>query len=184
MASAALTAAACTSSKDTSKPVAPVVAPSTTAAASPEQAKILATYDGFMNAYVATYDGPNPAVVGGGLTQYGGSGHGGLDTDLANAEAARVNATGKPSWTKPAVTVDPEHGQATGTNCFDPGSWRTVNMSSHQPSKPPAGSAIDKPRPAYPGDTSGKYQTVTVFDQDGTGKWVVFAIVAHRSQSC
>jgi len=25
---------------------------------------------------------------------------------------------------------------------------------------------------------------VTTFDQDGTGKWIVFAIVAHRAQSC
>jgi hypothetical protein len=184
MASAALAAAACTSAKDTSKPVAPVTTPATTAAPSPERAKILATYDGFMKAYVATFDGKNPAVVGGDLTVYGGSGHGGLDTDLANAEAARVNATGNPSWTTPTVTVDTEHGQAIGTNCFDPGTWKTVSMSSHQPTKPPAGSAVDKPRPAYPTDAAGKYQTVTTFDQDGTGKWVVFAIVAHRTQSC
>ena len=64
------------------------------------------------------------------------------------------------------------------------GTWKTVSMSSHQPTKPPAGSAVDKPRPAYPTDAAGKYQTVTTFDQDGTGKWVVFAIVAHRTQSC
>jgi len=184
MASAALTAAACTSAKDTSKPVPTVTTAATTAAPSPEQAKILAAYDGFMKAYVATFDGKNPAIVGGDLTVYGGSGHGGLDTDLANAEAAQVNATGQPSWTTPTVTVDTEHGQAIGTNCFDPGTWKTVSMSSHKPTKPPAGSAIDKPRPAYPADTAGKYQTVTTFDQDGTGKWVVFAIVAHRSQSC
>jgi hypothetical protein len=57
-------------------------------------------------------------------------------------------------------------------------------MSSQHPTKPPAGSAVDKPRPAYPGDAAGKYQAVTTFDQDGTSKWVVFAIVAHRSQSC
>ena len=184
MASAALTVAACTSAKDTSKPVAPIAAPSTTAAPSPEQAKILAAYDGFMKAYVATFDGKNPAIVGGDLTLYGGSGHGGLDTDLASTEAARVNATGKPSWTTPTVTVDAVHGQATGTNCFDPGTWKTISMSSQQPTRPPAGSAVDKPRPAYPGDAAGKYQAVTTFDQDGTGKWVVFAIVAHRSQSC
>jgi hypothetical protein len=184
MASAAFTAAACTSAKDTSKPVAAVTTPATTAAPSPEQAKILAAYDGFMKAYVATFDGKNPAVVGGDLTLYGGSGHGGLDTDLASAEAARVNATGKPSWTTPTVTVDAEHGQAIGTNCFDPGTWKTVSMSSHQPTKPPAGSAVDKPRPAYPTDAAGTYQTVTTFDQEGTGTWVVFAIVAHRSQSC
>jgi hypothetical protein len=184
MASSALTAAACTSAKDTSKPVAPIAAPSTTAAPSPEQAKILAAYDGFMNAYVTTFDGKNPAIVGGDLTLYGGSGHGGLDTDLAIAEAARVNATGRPSWTTPTVTVDAVHGQATGANCFDPATWKTVSMSSQHPTKPPAGSVVDKPRPAYPGDAAGRYQTVTTFDQDGTGKWVVFAIVAHRSQSC
>ena len=137
--------------------------------AEPGQAKILAAYDGFMKAYVATFDGKNPAIVGGDLTLYGGSGHGGLDTDLASAEAARVNATGKPSWTTPTVTVDAFHGQATGANCFDPAAWRTVSMSSQQPTKPPAGSAVDKPRPAYPGDAAGKYQTVTTFDQDGTG---------------
>jgi hypothetical protein len=184
MASAALTAAACTSAKDTSKPVPPVKTPATTAAPSPEQGKILAAYNGFMKAYVATFGGKNPAIVGGDLTLYGGSGHGGLDTDLASAEAAHVNATGKPSWTTPTVTVDAEHGQAIGTNCFDPGTWKTVSMSSHQPTKPPAGSAVDKPRPAYPTEAAGKYQTVTTFDQDGNGKWVVFAIVAHRSQSC
>lgn len=184
MASAALTAAACTRALDTSKPVAPVTTPSTTAAPSPEQAKILAAYDRFMKAYVDTFDSTNPAVVGGDLTRYGGFGHGGLDTDLASAESARVNATGKPSWTTPTVTVDAEHGQAIGTNCFDPGTWKTVSMSSHRPTKPPAGSAVDKPRPAYPNDAVGKYQTVTTFDQDGTGKWVVFAVVAHRSQSC
>jgi hypothetical protein len=112
---------------------------------------------------------------------YGGSGHGGLDTDLANAQTAAVNATGKPSWTKPTVTVDDEHAQAIGTNCFDPGTWKTVSMSSPQPMKPPAGTANDKQRPAYPGEPAGKYQTVTTFDKDGTGRWVVFAIVAHRS---
>jgi hypothetical protein len=185
MASAALTAAGCTTAKDTSKPVAaPVATPSTTAPASPEQAKIQAAYEGFMNAYVANFNGPHPAVVGGNLTLYGGSAHGGLDTDLASAQAAAVNATGKPSWTKPTVTVDPEHEQAIGTNCFDPGTWKTVSVSSHQPAKPPAGSAVDKPRPAYPGEPAGKYQTVTTFDQDASGRWVVFAIVAHRSQSC
>jgi hypothetical protein len=183
----ALSVAACTSSKDTSKPVAPATtAPATSANPSPsaEEMKILAAYDGFMKAYVSTYDSRNPAVVGGNLTLYGGSGHGGLDTDLGRAQTARVNAAGRPSWTTPKITIDAVHGQAIAKNCFDPGTWHTVGMSSHQPARPPAGSAVDKPRPAYPGESAGKYATVTTFDENGKGKWVVFAVVAHRSQSC
>ena len=68
------------------------------------------------------------------------------------------------------------------TSTVTPG--RTAPVWSLVRSNAPAGSALDKPRPAYPGEPGGKYQTVTTFDKDGTGRWVVFAIVAHRSQSC
>jgi hypothetical protein len=175
---------ACTSSPDTSRPV-PTAAPSTVApTVRAADAPIVAAYRSFMTAYVSTYDSANPALVGGDLAIYGGSGHGGLDPDLGQAQQARVKAIGRPSWTTPTVTVDAAHAQATLTNCFDPGTWKTVSMTTHEPAKPPTGSTIDKPRPAYPGEAAGKYTVVSTMAENGKGQWFVFAIVAHRSQPC
>ncbi|HEY7177325.1 MAG TPA: hypothetical protein VH442_20605, partial [Micromonosporaceae bacterium] len=82
------------------------------------------------------------------------------------------------------VSLDSAHAQATATNCFDPASWHTVGAGSHQPARPSAGPADGLPRPAYPGESSRAYRTVTTFYQDDSGAWLVFATVAHRSQTC
>jgi hypothetical protein len=173
--------AACTSPPDTSKPV-----PQASSSPSPsvDQAKIIGAYNAFMNAYVQAYDTVNPAGAEGTLTPIGGISGGGVDVGLEAASAAHVTATGKPSWTTPVVSLDAAHAQATATNCFDPATWRTVGAGSHQPARPSAGAGDGLPRPAYPGDPARPYRTVTTFYQDGSGAWLVFATVAHRSQPC
>src|SRR5262249_47805088 len=122
--------AACTSPPDTSKPV-----PLENSSPSPsaDQAKIVAAYDTFMNAYVQAYATANPAGAEGALTPIGGISGGGVDVGLEAASSAHVTAAGKPSWTTPVVSLDMAHAQATATNCFDPATWHTVGAGSHQP---------------------------------------------------
>jgi len=173
--------AGCTSPPDTSKPVsANTGGPSS----SVDQGKVLAVFDGFMNAYVAAYNSTDPAKAEAKLSAFGGVSGGGVDVGLQSASSGHLVATGKPSWTPPTVRLDLPHAQAIATTCFDPATWHTVNARTHRPARPPASDGDGMPRPAYPGDGSGAYPVVTTFYQDGSGNWLVFATVAHRSASC